>query len=125
MQSARTREPDPRLSTRSGLLLGRELRGALRHQGVVLADERRALLADVDDDLAPVPEGVGKRALVGHGDGHVALAVADAEGVRRAVAGDRAGLDLPGQLVGASGLGAGRQLARGARLAGRREARVD
>src|SRR5215218_8890818 len=113
MQSARTRQPDPRLSTRSGLLLGRELRGALRHQRVALAHERRTLLADVDDDLAPVPEGVGQRALVGDGDRHVALAVADAEGVRRAVAADRARLDLPRQLLGAARLGAGRQLARG------------
>src|SRR4051794_14677385 len=112
MQSARTRQPDPRLSTGSGLLLGRELRGALRHQRVGLAHERPALLADVDDDLAPVPERVRERTRVGDRDGDVALAVADAEGVGGPAAGDRAGLDLAGQLVHPSGLGTGRELAR-------------
>src|SRR3954471_22917589 len=117
MQSARTMQPEPRLSTRSGLLLGRELRGALRHQGVVLADERRALLADVDDDLAPVAERVRQRTLVGDGDGDAPLAVAHPEGVGGAAAGDRAGLDLSGQLVCPSSLSAGRELARRAGLA--------
>src|SRR3954452_25286830 len=116
MQSARTMQPEPRLSTRSGLLLGGELRGALRHQRVVLADERRALLADVDDDLAAVAEWVGQRPLVRDGDGDAPLAVAHPEGVGGARAGDRAGLDLAGQLVRPSRLRAGHQLARRAGL---------
>src|SRR3954447_6018272 len=126
VQSARARQPEPRLSMTSGvLLLGRELRRALRDQRVPLADERAAPLPHVDDVLPPVPEGVGQRAGVGDGHAGVPLAVADPERVRGPVAADRARLHLSCQLVHLSSPRGGRQLGRRAGLAGSREARVD
>ena len=106
-------------------VFGRELRRALGHQRVLLADEDVALLADVDDDLAPGTEGIGQDPLVAHRHRHLAGAVADAEVRHRALA-----LvprhDLAGQLVGLARLGPrSSELARAARLARGAEARVD
>src|ERR1700748_1543412 len=89
--SATIRQALPATST-SGLgLLGRELRGALRRQRVLLPDERVALLAHVHHDLGVGPERGRQRAGVADGHGRPARAIADAE-VRRlarlAVAGD-------------------------------------
>src|SRR3712207_3791555 len=64
------------------LLLGGELGGALGDQRVVLADERVALAAHVDDHLTTLAEGVGHGALVDHRHRAAARAVLDPEGVR-------------------------------------------
>src|SRR5215208_1227893 len=104
--------------------LGGELRRALRDQRSLLADEGVALAAHAHDHLAPLPERIGKRPLVGDGHGPLAGAVANPEVRRRALAGV-AGLDLAGELVDLAGVRAREQLARRARLAGRGEAGVD
>src|ERR1044071_5499429 len=75
--SARIRQALPATNT-SGLVRG-ELRRALGHQRILLADEQRALLANVDDDLAPGPERVRQHALVAHRHRHVAIAIAHPE----------------------------------------------
>src|SRR5215216_156600 len=119
LSSATPRE-DP-LSSAVGL--GRELRRALGHERVRLALERGALLAHVDHDLAPLAERVRDLADVADRDARAALAVLDAERVRRALVLPAALRDLAGELVRLAGLCAG-QLARLARVAGGREARV-
>src|SRR5215211_8113896 len=106
------------------LLLGGELRGALRDQRALLADEAVALAADADDHLAALAERIRQRALVGDRDRALAGPVAHPEVRGRALA-RVAGLDLAGELVDLAGLRARHQLARRARLARRREARVD
>ena len=107
--SARIRQAWPTAQHRQVvLLLGRELRRALRHQRVLLADEHVALLADVDDDLAPLAERVGQRAGVADGHRGRAVAVADPEVQVVPVAADEPGDDLAGQLVGPARLRGGR-----------------
>src|SRR5215208_3678045 len=109
----------------SGLvLLGGELRRALRDQRAPLTDEPVALPAHADDHLAALPEGIWERPLVGDGHGALAGPVAYPEVRRRALAGV-ARLDLARELVDLAGLRARQQLARRARLAGGAEARVD
>src|SRR5215208_1314976 len=103
--------------------LGRELRRALGDERVRLALESRALLAHVDHDLAPLAERIRDLPDVADRDAGAALAVLDAERVRRALVLPAALRDLAGQLVRLARLGAG-QLARLARLTGGREARV-
>src|SRR5215203_4519556 len=122
--AARQRKPADATAT-SGLRLGRELRGALRHERVRLAFEDRALLLDVDHDLAPLAERVGDLTDVAHRDGRpAALAVLHAERVHGPLVLPAAGRDAARELVRAARLGAG-ELARLARLAGRGEAGVD
>src|SRR5680860_269533 len=88
----------------------RELRRALRDQGVGLAGEDAALDAAVEDDLATAAEGVGHGAGVGDGDALAGVvAVGDAEAQLAALAADRALHDPAGQLVGGAGRG-GEQL---------------
>src|SRR3954468_7813255 len=107
----RQARPTTAISQASGLLAGRlggvgELRRALRHQRVALADERRALLVHRDDDLAALAERVGHGADVAHRHGLRAVAVADTEGLAAGDVADRAVHDLAGQLVGAAARGA-------------------
>src|SRR5918998_6098240 len=98
--AARQRKPADATAT-SGLGLGRELRRALRHERVRLPLEDRALLLDVDDDLAPLAEGVGDLTDVADRDaGPAALAVLHAERVHRPRALPAALRDAAGQLVG-------------------------
>src|SRR4051812_42802039 len=77
---ARIRQALPAISTgapRSGLaLLGGELRRALRDQRALLPHEAVALPAHAHDHLAPLPERIRQRALVGDGHGALAGAVA-------------------------------------------------
>src|SRR5687767_864784 len=126
--STRIRQALPAISTgqpSSGLvLLGGELRGALRDQRALLAHEAVALAADADDHLATLAERIRQRALVRNGHRALAGTVAHPEVRGRALA-RVAGLDLAGELVDLAGLRAADQLARRARLAGGREARVD
>ena len=99
---------------------------ALALLALMIFGAARALAADGDDDLAPLAERVGDRALVA--DRHLRSpgAITDLEGRYRAALDDRPVDDLAGQLVAAAGLGLGNgdQLARRLRLAGRVEARV-
>src|SRR5215218_6476826 len=89
----------------SGLvLLGGELRRALRDQRALLAHEAVALPADADDDLAPFPERVGQRPVVGDGHGALAGAIAHAEVGRGSLA-RVARLDLARELVDLAGVG--------------------
>src|SRR3954463_12619609 len=113
--SARIRQALPATSTSGLRLIGSELRGALRDQRVLLADVGVALLAHVDDHLAPLAERVGERALVGPGHGARAGAVAYPE-VRHGSVPGVPRLDLAGELVHLARLGGGEQLARRARL---------
>src|SRR5829696_9178977 len=122
MPSARIRHALPATSTSA--LVRRELRRALGHQRVLLADEDAALLADVHDDLAPGPERVRQHAVVADRHRHAARTVAHPEVRDRAVA-LIARHDLAGELVGLARLGLAQQLARAPSLAGGREARVD
>src|SRR5919107_566549 len=101
-----------------------ELRRALRDERVALAHERRALLADGDDDLAALAEGVGHRADVGHRYRRRAVAVPDAEGQPVRARAQRAVLHLAGELIG-DARPRGRELARGHGFARRAEARDD
>src|SRR5881409_1817473 len=124
---ARIRQARPR--TGMGAWLGRalavgELRRALRHQRVALADEARALLAHRDDHLAAGAERVGHRSGVADRHRGTPGAVAHAE-VERVAPPDVAGGHLAGELVGAARLRARHELA--GRLGGARraEARVD
>src|SRR4051794_20138390 len=124
--NARIRHALPATST-SGLALrlrGRELRGALRDQRVLLADEHAALLAHVDDHLATAAEGVGQLAVVAHGDRRGPGPVTHPE------VGDGALARIPrdhlaGELIALAGARRGEQLAGRARLAGGAEARPD
>src|SRR4051794_1719246 len=119
--STSIRQALPAISTgppSSGLvLLGGELRRALRDQRSLLPDEPLALAADADDHLAALAERVGQRPVVG--DRHRALpgAIAHPEVRRRALAGIPR-LDLAGELVDLAGLRVRHELARRARLAG-------
>src|SRR3954454_2206234 len=101
---ARMSRARPTVAMFSALLAARgvfgELRRALRDERVALADDRRAVLADGHDDLAPLAEGVRNRAGVRHRDRGRAVAVADAEGQPVRPGADRAGLDLAGELIG-------------------------
>src|SRR3954452_10687318 len=97
-------------SDRAGRL-GLELRGALRDQRVLRADEAPAGHVAGDDDLAPVAERVRHRAAVDDRDGRAAAAaVAHLEAQEIGVAVHAAGLDLAGQLVAAAGGRGGEQL---------------
>src|SRR5437764_11019063 len=98
------------MSGGAAALPGRELGGALRDQGVLLAHEYRALAADVDDDLPAGAERVGDRSAVAHRDGGRPVAVADPEQQRRPLVLDGPRDHLSGELVGASGVGAAGQL---------------
>src|SRR5690242_8233150 len=120
---ARIRQALPATSTSGVGLGGGELRRALRHQRVLLADPDGALPAHVDDDLAPGAEWIGQRAGVAHRDGLVAGPIPYPE-VSRVAALRVARDDLPGQLVRPPGPGVLEQLAGRLRLAGGREARV-
>src|SRR5689334_25414191 len=106
----RIRQARPSSGT-SALLVGRELRRALRHERVALADEALALLAHRDDDLAALAERVGHSAGVADGHRGGPGPVADPEGEDVALVADRARGDLPRELVGATRLGRRRQLA--------------
>src|SRR3954469_20413744 len=102
----------PSVATTASRVRGRELRRALRHQGVALADPGVALLADPDADLAAVAERVGDRTRVADGDRGGAVEVADPERDRRAaLAMDRAVDHLAVDLVGLAGLALGQQVA--------------
>src|SRR4051794_27724131 len=80
--SATIRQAWPATSTSGLRLVGRELRGALRHQRALLPLVHVALLDHVDDDLTVGTERVGKLTAVGDRHGGLAIAVADAE-IRR------------------------------------------
>src|SRR5918998_541575 len=122
--ATRQRKPAEATATTSGLGLGRELRRALRDERVRLPLEGRALLADVDHDLAPLAEGVGDLTDIADLDGRAtALPVLDRERVDRTLVLPAALRHAAGQLVGLAGLGVG-ELTRLARLAGGGEARV-
>src|SRR3954453_10583961 len=93
-------------------VLGRELRRALRHQRIGLADPGPALLADADTDLAVVGERIRDRARVAHRDRGRAVEVADTErDGRPGELMDRAGHHLAVDLVGLAGLALGQQVA--------------
>src|SRR4051794_22369613 len=122
--NATIRQACPATSTSGVGLVGRELRGALRHQraGLTLVD--RPLLDHVDDDLAIGAERIREVAPVGDGDRCVAVAVTDAE-VRRVTLLLVPRDDLPDQLVLLAGSGrGGGEVGRLAGLGGGREARV-
>src|SRR5689334_22669072 len=96
VSSATTSRSFPAVST-SGSVRGRlllELRGALRHERVALADPLVPLLGHRDDDLAPLLERVRDGAGVADGDRGLAVAVAHPEDVRRPALGPGAGGDL-------------------------------
>src|SRR5215208_4909343 len=96
----------PASATGSGLRLGRELRRALGHEGVRLALERRALLAHVDHDLAPLAERVGHLPDVADGDRRSsALPVLHAERVDGPVVLPAARRHAARELIGLAGLG--------------------
>src|SRR5215207_3745466 len=80
------------------VLLGGELRRALRDQRALLAHEAGALPPHADDDLATLAERVGQRSVIGDGHGALARAVAHAE-VRRGPLAGVPGLDLARELV--------------------------
>src|SRR3954454_21756460 len=86
------------LAGRALLLVG-ELRRALGHQGVALADELGALLAHRHDDLAALAERVGHRADVAHRHRAGPVAAAHAERLAARDVAPRPGRDLAGQLV--------------------------
>src|ERR1043165_2482267 len=109
--SARIRHALPATNT-SGLVRG-ELRRALGHQRILLADEQVALLADVDDDLAPGPERIRQHALVAHRHGDLAAAIAHPE-VRHGALVRIARDHLPGELVRLARLRRAQQLRRAA-----------
>src|SRR5690606_6342241 len=80
---------------RSRVALGLELRGALRHERVLLGDERvPGAAADRDDDLTALAERVRHGAGVRDGHRRRAVAVANAEQQRVALVADRALDDL-------------------------------
>src|SRR5439155_6786809 len=82
--------------------LRRELRRALRDQRVLGADEGPVGHLPGDDDLAALAERVGDRAAIEDQDpGPAAAAVADHEAQGVALAMDRVGGDLAGELIGA------------------------
>src|SRR3954453_12261720 len=118
------RQARPRIAINLARVRGLELARALRDQRVPLADEHRALLADVDDDLAALAEGVGDRPDVAHGHRRVARSVAHTEEQRAAIVVDGPRRDLAGELVGAAGLGPVGELARGLGLGRGAERRV-
>src|SRR3954454_7234000 len=101
------------MSSRSGarrLLRLRELRRALRDQGVLRAREGAVAHLPGDDDLAALAERIGHAAAVHDGHGAaVAVAIADGEAQKVALAVDRAGGDLARQLVRAPRRSGGEQ----------------
>src|SRR3954454_18509097 len=103
--------PSSGLLARRLLLLVRELRRALRHQRVPLADEQVPLLAHLHDDLAAVAERVGDGADVAHGNGSCAVAVPPPERLAAADVADGAVDHLSGQLVDAAAVRTGRETA--------------
>src|SRR5439155_24090344 len=126
---AMVRQARPTTATRSGLLLGGELRGALRDQRVRRPDEHGAGgPPHVHDHLAAFAERVGHGARVADlnrpgGGGRVAVADLEVRGVAALV--DRAVDDLAGQVVAAARVGVGDELRGLHRLAGGAEGRVD
>src|SRR3954465_12012944 len=92
---ARIRQALPATSTSGLRLVGGELRRALGDQRVLLAHVPVALLAHVDDHLAPLAEGIGERPLVGHRHRPLAAPIAYPEVRDRPVA-RVPRLDLPG-----------------------------
>src|SRR3954469_13631332 len=118
------RQARPRIAINLARVRGLELARALRDQRVPLADEHRALLADVDDDLSALAEGIGDRPDVAHRHRGLARPVADAEEQRAAGVVDGSGGHLAGELVGAAGLGPAGELAGGLGLGRGAERRV-
>src|SRR4051794_25901735 len=96
-RAANSRHPDPLRLARRGLRL--ELRRALRHERVALADERAVRELPGHDHLAPDPERIRHDPGVDDGNHRTTpVAVADAEAKRVARPLDGAGGDLAGQV---------------------------
>src|SRR5680860_1348623 len=102
-----------------------ELRRALGHQGVALADEDTVRDSAGEDDLATAAEGVGDGAGVGDGDAlSGVVAVGDPEAQSLALVADGAPDHAAGQLVAGAG-GCADQLRGLLRLGRGAERRVD
>src|SRR3954468_8060698 len=117
--------PTSGMSRRAAGAVVLELRGALGHERVALADEGAVLELARDDHLAPVAERVRDRARVADRHGLRALAVLNLEEQRGALVADRAGHDLAGHLGAAATAARREDLGRRSRLGRAGEARVE